>query len=58
MGSIISDLNSSSETTEMALKFITDAIASDKVVIFSKSYCPYCKMAKEVCTIFFFSFFF
>ncbi|ENN71079.1 hypothetical protein D910_02077 [Dendroctonus ponderosae] len=23
-------------------------IASDKVVIFSKTYCPYCKMAKEV----------
>ncbi|XP_045476192.1 glutaredoxin-C4-like [Harmonia axyridis] len=29
-------------------KAVKDIIDSDKVVIFSKSYCPYCKMAKEV----------
>lgn len=29
-------------------QFVKDLIASDVVVIFSKSYCPYCKMAKEV----------
>lgn len=29
-------------------QFVREAIASNKVVIFSKSYCPYCTMAKEV----------
>lgn len=29
-------------------KFVHDAIANNKVTIFSKSYCPYCTMAKEV----------
>ncbi|KAH8301150.1 hypothetical protein KR018_003808 [Drosophila ironensis] len=28
-------------------KFVENTIASNKVVIFSKSYCPYCSMAKE-----------
>lgn len=28
---------------------VKDLINSDTVVIFSKTYCPYCKMAKEVC---------
>lgn len=32
----------------MATEFVKAAIAKDKVVIFSKSYCPYCTMAKEV----------
>lgn len=27
---------------------VKDLISSDTVVIFSKSYCPFCKMAKEV----------
>lgn len=27
---------------------VKDYIHSDTVVIFSKTYCPYCKMAKEV----------
>ncbi|XP_020285441.1 glutaredoxin-C4-like isoform X2 [Pseudomyrmex gracilis] len=27
---------------------VNDLIAKDSIVIFSKSYCPYCKMAKEV----------
>ncbi|KAH8305901.1 hypothetical protein KR018_001207 [Drosophila ironensis] len=27
--------------------FVRDMIQSSKVVIFSKSYCPYCSMAKE-----------
>lgn len=31
-------------------QFIKDAIAQEKVVVFSKSYCPYCTMAKEVST--------
>ncbi|XP_066992462.1 uncharacterized protein [Anabrus simplex] len=29
-------------------QLVKEFIASDAVVIFSKSYCPYCKMAKEV----------
>lgn len=29
-------------------EFVRDAIANNKVAIFSKSYCPYCTMAKEV----------
>ncbi|CAH0725729.1 unnamed protein product, partial [Brenthis ino] len=29
-------------------KFIKEAISQDKVVVFSKSYCPYCVLAKEV----------
>lgn len=29
-------------------QFVKQAISKDKVVIFSKSYCPYCTMAKEV----------
>ncbi|KAJ6645201.1 Glutaredoxin-C4 [Pseudolycoriella hygida] len=28
-------------------QFVRDTIAQNKVVIFSKSYCPYCTMAKE-----------
>ncbi|EZA50704.1 glutaredoxin-C4 isoform X2 [Ooceraea biroi] len=27
---------------------VNELIAKDSVVIFSKTYCPYCKMAKEV----------
>ncbi|KAH8406281.1 hypothetical protein KR215_010178 [Drosophila sulfurigaster] len=28
-------------------QFVRDAIANNKVTIFSKTYCPYCTMAKE-----------
>ncbi|KAJ9593725.1 hypothetical protein L9F63_014698, partial [Diploptera punctata] len=31
-----------------AAQLVKELINSDGVVIFSKSYCPYCKMAKEV----------
>ncbi|XP_046672813.1 glutaredoxin-C4-like isoform X1 [Homalodisca vitripennis] len=31
-----------------AAEFVKATISSDTVVIFSKTYCPYCKMAKEV----------
>lgn len=31
-------------------QFVRDAIAKNKVAIFSKTYCPYCTMAKEVMT--------
>lgn len=37
---------------------VKELIASDKVVIFSKTYCPYCKLAKEVrITVYFFYFY-
>ncbi|CAH1639170.1 unnamed protein product [Spodoptera littoralis] len=29
-------------------EFIKQAITEEKVVIFSKTYCPYCKLAKDV----------
>lgn len=32
---------------ETAKKFVDEKIASNKVVVFSKTYCPYCTMAKE-----------
>ncbi|XP_032687450.1 glutaredoxin-C4-like isoform X2 [Odontomachus brunneus] len=31
-----------------AREFVEQAIAKESVVIFSKTYCPYCKMAKQV----------
>ncbi|CAG5077983.1 Oidioi.mRNA.OKI2018_I69.PAR.g8861.t1.cds [Oikopleura dioica] len=31
----------------MASQFIQTALEADKVVVFSKSYCPYCKKAKD-----------
>lgn len=31
----------------MASQFIKTALAADKVVVFSKSYCPFCKKAKD-----------
>lgn len=46
MGALFS--SSRGAATTMATKFVNDTIASDKVVIFSKSHCPYCTMAKEV----------
>lgn len=32
----------------LAQQFVKESIGKQKVVIFSKSYCPYCKMAKTV----------
>lgn len=46
MGSILARPNPAK--VAMASEFVKAAIAKDKVVIFSKSYCPYCKTAKEV----------
>ncbi|KAL4302698.1 hypothetical protein GQ457_10G024460 [Hibiscus cannabinus] len=37
---------SSADSTEAA--FVKKTISSHKIVIFSKSYCPYCKKAKSV----------
>lgn len=48
MGNILNFARSNPESIAMASKFVTEAIAKDKVVIFSKTHCPYCTMAKEV----------
>ncbi len=34
-------------TVGMAKQFVEDKIANNKVVVFSKSYCPFCTMAKQ-----------
>ncbi|GAB0098445.1 Glutaredoxin [Sergentomyia squamirostris] len=36
-----------STVSTKSAQFVEDTIASDKVVIFSKTSCPYCTMAKE-----------
>ena len=32
---------------DMAEVFVNDTIKNNTVVVFSKSYCPFCKMAKQ-----------
>ncbi|KAK9504818.1 hypothetical protein O3M35_009000 [Rhynocoris fuscipes] len=44
IGSSTGPVDMSSATAQ----FVKDAINQDNVVIFSKTYCPYCKMAKDV----------
>jgi len=34
----------------MARQLVDDTIADNKVVVFSKTYCPYCTMAKKALT--------
>uniref|UniRef100_A0A2M3Z739 Glutaredoxin-2, mitochondrial n=1 Tax=Anopheles braziliensis TaxID=58242 RepID=A0A2M3Z739_9DIPT len=46
MGSLISRAVPANMSGPVA-EFVKSAIAKDKVVIFSKTYCPYCTMAKE-----------
>lgn len=46
MGSFVSRSSPANMSGPVA-DFVKSAIAKDKVVIFSKSYCPYCTMAKE-----------
>lgn len=48
MGNVLNLARSNPESIAMATKFVNEAIAKNKVVIFSKTYCPYCTMAKEV----------
>lgn len=50
MGGIFStrSLNAVDMASEKSI-FVKDLISQNKVVIFSKSHCPYCTMAKEVC---------
>ncbi|XP_049288960.1 uncharacterized protein LOC125766903 [Anopheles funestus] len=46
MGSLVSR-NVPANMSGPVAEFVKSAIAKDKVVIFSKTYCPYCTMAKE-----------
>lgn len=48
MGNIVNLARRNPANIAMASTFVQEAIAKDKVVIFSKTYCPYCTMAKEV----------
>ncbi|XP_015516691.1 uncharacterized protein [Neodiprion pinetum] len=40
--------SSKSKIMPATRELVNELIASDSVVIFSKTYCPYCTMAKEV----------
>ncbi|VVD01191.1 uncharacterized protein LOC126977549 [Leptidea sinapis] len=48
MGSKASKILSDPKMAAELQNFIKGAVAQDKVVVFSKSYCPYCKLAKDV----------
>ncbi|XP_026726501.1 glutaredoxin-C4-like [Trichoplusia ni] len=49
MGSLVTKISPKSKMASSDVQnFIKGAISQDKVVVFSKSYCPYCDMAKEV----------
>ena len=39
--------SSSAESVMAAKQFVEAQIGENKIVVFSKTYCPYCKMAKE-----------
>lgn len=43
-----SRLFSSSNKPASSTDFVTEAIANNKVVIFSKSYCPFCRDTKQL----------
>lgn len=43
-------LGASKVMSPAAKQFVQDLIQKEKVVIFSKTYCPYCTMAKDVST--------
>ncbi|TMW47029.1 hypothetical protein DOY81_007889 [Sarcophaga bullata] len=50
MGSVISQLPKQTVVVNMSspqAQFVQNAIKDNKVVIFSKTYCPYCTMAKD-----------
>lgn len=48
MGSLSSRTIHSPAQVMAATQFVKDAVAHDPIVIFSKSDCGYCQMAKEV----------
>lgn len=52
MGSLISRTKVVADMSGPSALFVKEAIANNKVLIFSKTYCPYCTLAKEVCIYF------
>lgn len=48
MGSFFSSGTREIQMDPATVTLVEDAIKSDFVVIFSKTYCPFCKLAKEV----------
>lgn len=49
MGSLSSKRIPSPTQVMAATQFVKDTIAHDPIVLFTKSDCGYCQMAKEVC---------
>lgn len=47
MGALLSTGANSVDMSGPVANFVRESIAKDTVVIFSKSYCPYCTMAKK-----------
>ncbi|CAN8264044.1 unnamed protein product [Cochlearia groenlandica] len=45
---IISDMSKSVGASKSVSAFVQNTILSNKIVIFSKSYCPYCKRSKGI----------
>ncbi|KAI9482773.1 MAG: putative GRX1-glutaredoxin [Benjaminiella poitrasii] len=43
-------MSSSNTSTATAQQIVEEAIQNNKVIIFGKSYCPYCKRAKALLT--------
>ena len=48
MGTILQKIYGSSEINEATKSFVDSTISESKVVMFSKSYCPYCKKAQKL----------
>lgn len=48
MGGLLGRLTGPVVMDESVKIFVDDAISTHKVVVFSKTYCPYCKKAKEL----------
>lgn len=55
MGSLLTKARTATMASSTEIKqYIKDAVSKDKVVVFSKSYCPYCTLAKDVSLVLFF----
>ncbi|XP_041982343.1 glutaredoxin-C4-like [Aricia agestis] len=48
MGLLFSRTSRSAMANPEIQNFIKNAVSQDKVVVFSKTYCPYCKLAKDI----------
>ncbi|CAH2072277.1 unnamed protein product [Thlaspi arvense] len=48
LATLVSSISMVSSASSPEAEFVKKTISSHKIVIFSKSYCPYCKRAKSV----------